>query len=112
MTPHEVYFGRKLNMTHIRVFGHMAYVHVLKEKRKKLNTKAEECILIVYSDAQKGCKCHNPQTREVHVSRGVVFFTKKLHGTLTPIGATHVHSEPNSDDKDSIVEYFEVNRKP
>ena len=49
LTPHEVYFGRKINMTHIRVFGHMAYVHVPKEKRKKLNTKAEKCILIVYS---------------------------------------------------------------
>ena len=56
MTPHELYFGRMMNMTHIRVFGNIVYVLVPKKKRKKLDVKAKKCILIDYSQAIKGYK--------------------------------------------------------
>ena len=45
----------------------VAYVHVPKEKRRKLDAKAEKCILVGYSDEQKGYKCYNPRTKEVRV---------------------------------------------
>jgi hypothetical protein len=48
-------------------------VHIPKEKRKKLDAKAEKCILVGYSDEQKGYKCYNPQTKQACVSRDVVF---------------------------------------
>ena len=68
-----MYFGKKLNLAYLRIFGSIAYVHMLKEKRRKLDTKAEKCILVGYSDEQKGYKCYNPRTKEVRVSRDVVF---------------------------------------
>ena len=37
----------------------IAYVHVPKEKRRKLDCKAEKCSMVSYSDAQKGYKCYN-----------------------------------------------------
>ena len=43
------------NLRHLRVFGSIAYVHVPKEKRRKLDAKAEKCILGGYSDEQNGC---------------------------------------------------------
>ena len=52
VSPHELYFGKKPNRG---VFGSIAYVHVPKEKRRKLDTKSEKCILVGYSDEQKGC---------------------------------------------------------
>jgi hypothetical protein len=51
---HERYFGTKPNLRHLRVFGGIAYVHIPKEMRKKLDAKAEKCILVGYSDEQKG----------------------------------------------------------
>ena len=63
--PHELYFEKKMNLTHLRVFDNIAYVHVLKEKRRKLDIKAKKCILFDYSDKQKGYKCYNPRTKEV-----------------------------------------------
>ena len=35
--------------------------------------KAEKCILVGYSDEQKGYKCYNPRTKQARVSRDVVF---------------------------------------
>ena len=55
----EAYFKRKPNMAHVQVFNSIAYVHVAKKKRKKLDSKAEKCILIQYSHEQKGYKCYN-----------------------------------------------------
>ena len=60
MSPHELYFGKKPNLGHLRVFGSIACVHVPKEKRRNLDAKAEKCILVGYSDEQKGHKCYNP----------------------------------------------------
>ena len=50
MSPHELYFDRKPNLAHLRVFGSIAYVHVPKEKRRKLHPNAEKCVLVGYSD--------------------------------------------------------------
>ena len=44
-----------------------------KEKRRKMDAKAEKCILVGYSDEQKGYKCYNPSTKQARVSRNVVF---------------------------------------
>ena len=64
-TPHEVWTGKKPSLSHLRVFGCDAYVHVLKDKRTKLDNKSERCIFIGYKDGLKGYKLWNPETRKV-----------------------------------------------
>jgi hypothetical protein len=49
MTPKEKFIGKKLHVSHLRVFSCITYVHVLDEKRSKLDSKAEKCIFIRYS---------------------------------------------------------------
>ena len=49
VSAHELYFGRKLNLRHLRIFSSIAYVHVPDEKRRKLHLKSEKCILVGYS---------------------------------------------------------------
>jgi hypothetical protein len=73
MTPEEKFTGKKLDVSHFKVFGCIAYVHVLDEKRSKLDPKAEKCIFIGYSLEQKGYRCFNPSTQKLQVSRDVVF---------------------------------------
>jgi hypothetical protein len=73
MTPEEKFTGKKPDVSHLRVFGCIAYVHVPDEKRSKLDPKAEKCIFIGYSSEQKGYRCFNPSTRKLQVSRDVVF---------------------------------------
>ena len=73
VTPKEKFSSRNLDLSHLKVFGCIAYVHVPDELRTKLDPKAEKCIFIGYSLEQKGYKCYNPVTRQVRVSRDVVF---------------------------------------
>jgi hypothetical protein len=73
MTPKEKFTGKKPDVSHLRVFSCIAYVHVLNEKRSKLDPKVEKCIFIGYSLEQKGYRCFNPSTQKLLVSRDVVF---------------------------------------
>jgi hypothetical protein len=73
MTPKENFTSKKPDVSHLRVFGCIAYVHVPDEKRSKLDPKVEKCIFIRYSLEQKGYRCFNPSTRKLQVSRDVVF---------------------------------------
>jgi hypothetical protein len=72
-TPQEVLTGKKPSLTHLKVFGCDAYVHVPKENKSKLDKKAEKCIFIGYKYGLKGYKFWNPETKKVVYSRDVVF---------------------------------------
>ena len=71
--PKEKYIGTKPNLSHVKVFGCIAYVHVPDEMYTKLDPKAKKCVFIHYSLEQKGYKCYNPTTSDVRVSKDVVF---------------------------------------
>jgi hypothetical protein len=73
MTPEEKITGKKPDVSHFRVFGCIAYVHVPDEKRSKLDPKAKKCIFTGYSSEQKGYRCFNPSIRKLQVSIDVVF---------------------------------------
>eukprot|EP00253_Pinus_taeda_P002681 PITA_02681 len=72
-TPQQVWTGKKPSLSHLRVFGCDAYVHVPKEKQTKLDNKLEKCIFIEYKDGLKSYKIWNPVTRKVVYNRDVVF---------------------------------------
>ena len=54
--PHEVWYGKKPSVSHLKVFDCDACVHVPKEKRSKLNKKAIKCIFIGCKEGMKGYK--------------------------------------------------------
>ena len=88
--PQEV-FREAVGLSHVRILGLIAYVHIPDEKRKKLDPKSEKCILVEYSLEQKGYKCFNPSTQKVRVSRDVIFnkseswYEPKSTPTMTPV---------------------------
>ena len=72
-TPQEVCTGKKPCIKHLIFFYFDAYVHVPKEKRRKLDNKVEKCIFIGYKDGMTGYKLWNPITKKIVYSRDVVF---------------------------------------
>src|SRR5947207_15781936 len=47
-TPYELWNGVKPNLTHLRILGSAAYIHVPKEKRTKLDTHSHKGDLVGY----------------------------------------------------------------
>jgi len=73
MTPKEKFTGKKPDVSHLRVFGCITYVHVHDEKRSKPDPKVEKYIFIGYSLEQKGYRCFNLSTQKLQMSINVVF---------------------------------------
>ena len=57
----------------MRVFVCDAYVHVPREKKRKLDSKSEMCIFIGYNNGLKCYNLWNPKTSKVVCIRDVVF---------------------------------------
>ena len=47
-TPFEDFYGYKLEVSHLRIFGSKAFSHIPKEDRRKLDAKEIKCIFIGY----------------------------------------------------------------
>lgn len=78
-TLYEVWADKNPSLSHLRVFGCEAFVHVPREKRSKLDSKSEKSIIIGYKDGVKGYKLWNHVTRKIVHSRDVIF--KEVRGT-------------------------------
>lgn len=83
-TPYEMWFSRKPDLQHLRVFGSTVMVHIPKEKRKKWDKKSMRHILVGYCDNVKGYRIYNPVNNQVSTSRDVVIQEKpKRPDTVT-----------------------------
>eukprot|EP00253_Pinus_taeda_P018754 PITA_18754 len=69
----EAWSGRKQGVTHMKVFGCVAYAHIPDQQRKKLDSKGEKFIFIGYSEESKTYRLYNPSTKKFFVSRDVQF---------------------------------------
>ncbi|KAL5816417.1 hypothetical protein ACOSQ3_024795 [Xanthoceras sorbifolium] len=72
-TPHEVWSTHKPSVSHLRVFGSIAYIKVPEARRTKLEDKGEKCVLVGYGDRTMGYRLYNPVTKKVIFSRDVIF---------------------------------------
>ena len=72
-TPYESFFGRKPSVARFRVFGSVAYVHVMKTKRKPFEPKMIKCYMIGYATNVKAWRLYDPIRRVIIESRDVLF---------------------------------------
>jgi len=72
-TPQEAWSGRKPSVNHLRVFGNIAYTHVPKQERSKLDDQSAKYVYVGYDTQSKGYKLYNPSNGKVVVSRDVEF---------------------------------------
>jgi hypothetical protein len=61
---HEVWFGKNPSLSHIQFLGYDGFLHLPKEKRKKMDNKEIKCIFIGYKDGMKGYKPWDPFLRK------------------------------------------------
>ena len=72
-TPYEKWYGRKPRVSHLRVFGCVAYAHVPDSKRRKLDKKALKLRFVGYSRKSKGYRFFDERTQKILNRRDVTF---------------------------------------
>ena len=73
ITPYEAFFGIKPDVSNLRIFGSLAYVHVQKDKRGQFGSHMEKCIFLGYPDGYKGWRFYNPSTKRIVISERAIF---------------------------------------
>jgi hypothetical protein len=80
MIPKEAFFGKKPSVEHLRIFGCPIYIHVPKDKRKKLDTSGKKGIFVAYSESSKSYRIYVLSQQNVEISRYVTFDEKIAFG--------------------------------
>src|SRR5258705_13682001 len=73
-TPHSLWSnGHVPDVSYLRVFGCLAYVHIQSDKRTKLEPKSRPMMFVGYETHSKGYRFWNKATHSVVLSRDVSF---------------------------------------
>jgi len=70
-TQSQAWCGKKPSAKHLRVFGSICYIHVLSQKKHKLDENSICGIFLGYNTQSKGYKVYNLQTKKLIVNRDV-----------------------------------------
>ncbi|KAM1414454.1 hypothetical protein ACFX2I_006230 [Malus domestica] len=61
------------------VFGCVAFVHLHKQQRSKLEPRALRCMFVGYASNQKGYRCYHPPTTKLFVTVDVAFHENDMY---------------------------------
>uniref|UniRef100_A0A7N2LG47 Integrase catalytic domain-containing protein n=1 Tax=Quercus lobata TaxID=97700 RepID=A0A7N2LG47_QUELO len=69
----EVWSGKEVKFSHLKVFGCVSYVHIDSDACSKLDAKSKICFFIGYGDEKFGYRFWDEQNRKIIRSRNVIF---------------------------------------
>ena len=71
--PEEVWSGKEVKFSHLKVFGYVSYVHIDSDARNKLDAKSKIYFFIDYGDEKFGYRFWDEKNRKIIRSRNVIF---------------------------------------
>ena len=99
-TPFELWYGRKPDLSHLRVWGCRAYVQVQRDKRSKLDSHMVPCVFIGYPSDYKGWRFYDPASCRVLICKRAIF--DELYFPLGNLSASRPSFAPPSPDSLSL----------
>jgi len=97
-SPHEMLYKTSPNFNQLKVFGSLCYASTLSTNRSKFDPRASKCVLIGFKKGIKGYILLNIQSREIFVSRDVVFCEhvfpyQRVKDTSNEIESPDIHDQ-------------------
>ena len=71
--PEEVWSGRPVDYSSLKIFGCSAYVHMQSGERSKLDSKLRKCVFLGFEKGVKGYRFWDPISKKTVTSRDVIF---------------------------------------
>ena len=75
--PKEAFSGKRLDVSHFRIFGSSVHCHVTKDARKKLKLTKEFGILVGYTDTPHKYRVYFPTSQRTVVRKDLKFYEQK-----------------------------------
>jgi hypothetical protein len=79
-TPYEHWYKRKPDISHLRVFGCRVFLHIPDDKRRKLDPKATEGMMMGYVEESTSCYKVGPK----NLDKPMVLSNQLLISDLEP----------------------------
>jgi hypothetical protein len=99
-TPFELWHGNKPNISHLRIFGSLAYAWTAPVTRKKLDDRAKKAILIGYTPTSQQYLLYDIASKREFLARDITFnegcLYSQLLGSATPSESTVTFEIPDS----------------
>ena len=73
-TPYELLHKKILDLNYLKTFGSLCFIYTLERDRSKLDLRAKKCVFLGYREGTKGYVTLDIKTREIAISRNVVFY--------------------------------------
>ena len=73
MKLEQAWSGRRPVVDYFKIFGCIAYAHILDEKISNLDNKCEKSFFLGVSNHSKACKLYNLITKKIVICRDVIF---------------------------------------
>jgi hypothetical protein len=71
--PEEMFSRKNLEVSHLKIFGCLIFVHIPKEKRTKLDPSGKKGIFVGYCEVSKAFRVYIPGYHHIEISRDVTF---------------------------------------
>jgi len=68
-----MFTGKKPEVSHLKIFGCLVYVHIPKEKRTKLDPSEKKGIFVGHCEVSKAFRIYIPGFHDMEISRDVTF---------------------------------------
>jgi hypothetical protein len=72
-TPEEMFTRKKLEVSHLKIFGCPVFIHIPKEKRNKLEPFGKKGIFVGNCEVSKAFRIYIPGHCHIEISRDVTF---------------------------------------
>ncbi|KAG9453509.1 hypothetical protein H6P81_006413 [Aristolochia fimbriata] len=77
--PEEVWAGKNVDYSFLKIFGCIAYAHIDREVRKKLDPKSTKCVFLGYGGDEYGYRLWDFDNNKVFRCRNVVFNEEQMY---------------------------------
>jgi transposase InsO family protein len=78
-TPYELWFGKMPDVSNLKVFGSVCFIHIPSNLRRKLDPRSRKAVFIGYPLDTKGYKLYDIESKNFVRSKDVVFYENKFH---------------------------------
>jgi transposase InsO family protein len=72
-TPKEIFSIKKPEVSHLNIFGCPVFVHILKERRTKMDPSRKKGIFVGYYEVSKAFRIYIPGYHDIEINRDVTF---------------------------------------